>query len=99
MDVFTTTASAATIAGLLTSLAKFGFPNLPSYAILVVSLVAGIGASFLVSIASGDAQSVQQAAQSIILGILAAATAAGISRADRSSDEKRTLITNQDGVK
>jgi hypothetical protein len=81
--------SAATFAGLLTSLAKFGFPALPSYAVMLISLVSGILGAFLVAVANGDVLTSQMIAQCIIAGVAAAATAAGIDRASRSADVRR----------
>jgi hypothetical protein len=89
MDVLTTTASAATVASLLTSLAKFGFPNLPSYAVMAISLFAGVLASFLVAFSGAAPVDVQHIAQNVLTGILAAGVASGVSRADRSADVVR----------
>lgn len=99
MSTITAIGSAASLAGLIVALFKFGFPSLPSYGVMGISLCAGMGSSFLMSLANGDALTTQQAAQSVVLGFFAAATAAGISRADRSADEKRTVVQNQEGVK
>jgi hypothetical protein len=89
MDTVIQAGSATVVAQTVTSLVKFGYPSLPSWAVMLVSVLAGIGASFLVALAAGDVLSSQVVAQNVLTGILAAATAAGISRADRAADQQR----------
>lgn len=98
MDALTTTASAGIFASLITSLFKFGFPNLPSSVVMGISILAGILSAFLVSLSRGDVLSVQTIAANVLMGILAAGAAAGVSRADRAADIKREFVRQQNNM-
>lgn len=93
MDVVTTVGSVATVfCGVAVALVKFGFPSLPSWAVMLTAVLSGVGGAL-------GYHYFPEVAQVVFAGVLAAAAAAGISRADRSADEKRAYVQNQDGVK
>lgn len=96
MDFVLTLGSAATATSLVVSLFKFAYPVAPSWAIALVSVLSGIGLALLVSLAQGDVLSAQTAATSVVAGIFAAASAAGITRTDQSAEQKRLLAKEQE---
>ncbi len=69
------------LASALVNLAKYGFPTAPSWLLMLVSLVGGIGGSCVVSLASGHILTTQLAAQDVVVGVGVALAAAGLDRA------------------
>lgn len=89
MDPFIEAGAAAIVAGYLVALWKMAQPTAPSWALVVVSLVAGIGSSFLIAVAEGAVLTAQVGAQIGIQGVAAAAIAAGLTRTDSAAEAKR----------
>lgn len=74
------TAAVTPVVSALVNLFKFGWPKAPSWALALVSLLAGIGGAFAVSLAEGHVLTTQLAAQDVVLGILVALAASGLDR-------------------
>lgn len=81
--------SAAMLAGFIVAFAKMATPSMSSAALAGVSVAAGIAVSFLIGLQAGVTITTASAAGFIIQGILAAATAAGLTRADERGETKR----------
>ncbi len=54
MDFVLTTGTAATAAMLLVAMFKLALPTVPSWGVVMTSLVPGIGLTLLVAVAQGD---------------------------------------------
>lgn len=88
------------MAMLLVALFKLGVPTAPSKAIAGVAFLAGQAASLLVTMASaGMALDQKTIATLVITGIIAAASAAGISRTDQSAEIKRVEAGSKEAPK
>lgn len=79
------------LASALVNLAKYGFPTAPSWLLMLVSLIGGIGGACVVSLASGHVLGVQLLAQDIIVGVGVALAAAGLDRAAVGADRTRVV--------
>jgi hypothetical protein len=90
MNPIVETTSAATLAALGVALFKMAWATAPSWALVVAALLVGVSASFLVSAAGGDVWTQPAIATTIMQGLLAAATAAGVSRTDERANLVRT---------
>ena len=80
MDSLITVSSSAMVAGYLVEFVKLAFPNKPAWISVLAAVLSGIAASFLISLAQGQAMTTTLAARLILEGIAAAATAAGLTR-------------------
>lgn len=74
------TAAVTPVVSALVNLFKFGWPKAPSWALALVSLLAGIGGAVAVSLAEGHVLTTQLMAQDTVLGILVALAASGLDR-------------------
>lgn len=83
------TAAVAPVASALINLFKLGWPAAPSWALMLISLVAGIGGAFVVSLAQGQLITTQLAAQDVLVGILVAVAASGLDRLSVVAQSKR----------
>lgn len=91
MEVIIGISGATTAASLLVSLFKLGVPSASSALIASIAFMAGQLSSVLVTAAQGGLAVNQKAIAGIVLtGILAAASAAGISKTDQSAEKNRT---------
>ena len=90
MDFVLTLGTAATATSLIVALVKMACPTAPSYVIVLAAVIAGIGLSFLVAIGQGSALTGQTIATSILAGVFAAASAAGVNKFNNTADEKRS---------
>lgn len=77
------------IASALINLFKLGWPSAPSWALALVSLIAGIGGAFVASLAQGQSLTTQLAAQDVIVGVLVAVAASGLDRLSVAAQSKR----------
>lgn len=91
MNVLVETSAAASIAVALVNLFKFARPEAPSWALALVSLIVGIGATFVVSLASGEIVTTQLAAQNVLQGVAVAMVAAGLDRVSAAASQTRTV--------
>lgn len=102
MDVIDAGVTGLSASGLTLGLVagvKMYVPNAPSWFIFVASLAAGCLLSALFALGGNMTFDGPGIANVVIGGIAAGLTAAGISRADRSADEKRAYVQNQDSMK
>ena len=83
------TTAAATIAWTLVAMLKRALPNAPTWIVVAVALIAGQVAAFLLAAQSSPTWTQAVVAQVVTQGILAAATAAGISQTDQSAERAR----------
>lgn len=81
----TLAASSSVIANLLVNLVKVGGLTV-TWLYPVLAVVFGIGASFLVLFANGAAITQAAAATALLAGVLAGATAAGVTEVQRKAD-------------
>lgn len=77
------------IVSALVNLFKFGWPTAPSWALALVSLLAGVGGAFVVSLAQGHLLTTQIAAQDVIVGVLVAVAASGLDRLSTAAQAGR----------
>lgn len=89
MDFVLTTGTAATAAMLLVAMVKAAWPAVPSFAVVLSAFLSGEVMSFLVTVGQGKPLEGAELATTIIAGIFAAATAAGVRSADNKADERR----------
>lgn len=87
------TAAVTPVVSALVNLFKFGWPAAPSWALALVSLLAGIGGAFIVSLAQGHAITTQLAAQDAIVGVLVAVAASGLDRLSSAAQATRESAT------
>lgn len=87
------TAAVTPVVSALVNLFKFGWPTAPSWALVLVSLLAGIGGAFVVSLAQGHILTAQLAAQDTIVGILVAVAASGLDRLSTAAQATRESAT------
>lgn len=102
MDSIVEIGSAATVAALVVALFKLAWPTSPSWALVLAAVVGGIGSSFLVAAAGGEAVwGLQAIAGTALQGIFAAAAAAGVTRTDaranvvRADAQRDALVSGQ----
>lgn len=86
--------SAAPITSALINLFKLAWPTAPMWAIVAVSLVAGIGGAFVVTLAQGQAITTQLAAQDTLIGITVAVAASGLDRLSSTAQARRDRAQN-----
>lgn len=67
------------------------WPTMPSWALVMLALFAGLSTTFLVSLAGGEVLTTQTAATNILQGLFAAATAAGVDRGNVTADRTRVV--------
>ena len=91
MNIIVETSAAASIAVALVNLAKFAWPTMPRWALAMISLVVGIGGTFVVSMAGGEAITSQLAAQNVLQGVTVALFAAGLDRMGVAAEQTRTV--------
>jgi hypothetical protein len=91
METVIETGAAALFAGYLVAFYKHGAPTAPSWSLVLVALLAGIGGALLAQIStSGLASLTDQAIATLVIqGVVAAAGAAGLTRTDLSAEVKR----------
>ena len=87
------TAAVTPVVSALVNLFKFGLPKAPRWVLALVSLVAGIGGAFIVSLAEGHILTTQLAAQDVVLGILVALAASGLDRVAAAAQATRDAAT------
>lgn len=93
MDVIVGISGASTVAMLLVALFKLGVPTAPSKAIAGIAFLAGQLASLLVTMVSTGLMANQKVVGSLIItGVIASASAAGISRTDQSAENRRVEV-------
>ena len=83
------TAAVTPVVTALVNLFKFAWPAAPSWALALVSLLAGVGGAFVVSLAEGHILTTQLAAQDVVLGILVAVAASGLDRLSTAAQATR----------
>lgn len=89
MNVLVETAAATPVATALVNLFKFAWPAAPSWALALVSLLVGVSATFVVSLASGAVITSQLAAQNVLQGVAVAMLAAGVDRLGTAAQATR----------
>jgi hypothetical protein len=90
MEIVIGISGATTAASLLVALFKLGVPSASSATIAGVAFVAGQLSALLVTAAQGELAASQTVIAGVLLtGIMAAAAAAGISRADNKAEAGR----------
>lgn len=89
MDFAIDTTAAATLCALLVALFKAAIPDARTWLLILVALASGIGAAFLVALASDVVLVRPVVAQTVISGILAAGAAAGVTRTDAAAEARR----------
>lgn len=89
MDPILGTGAAAVVAGYLVAFYKLGAPGAPSWALVLVALLGGVGSAALVGLAEGVVLTQQTLAQIGLQGIGAAAIAAGLTRTDAAGEARR----------
>lgn len=98
MNTLVETAAVAPVVSALVNLFKFALPAAPSWAIALVSLLAGIGGAFIVSLALGHILTTQLAAQDTVLGVLVALAAAGLDRGAAAAQAQREAAQTPRGL-
>jgi hypothetical protein len=90
-DVIVTSLSAATLCTVFVTIFKASVPTAKTWAIMIIALLSGQVASFLVNYAGDENLTLtkQLTARIIITGVLATAAAAGIRTSDQKADEAR----------
>jgi hypothetical protein len=88
-------AASATFAGLLVGLFKLGVPAARSWLLVVVAIAAGIASAFLLFVGQGGELTAQAIAQTVLVGITAAGTAAGVTRTDEAGENKRNEVKQE----
>lgn len=91
MNAVIETAAVLPLASALVNLVKYGLPTAPAWALMLVSLVGGIGGSCVVSLAAGHVLTTQLLAQDVVVGVGVALAAAGLDRAAVGADRTRTV--------
>lgn len=83
-------AGATTVAAYLVAFFKISFPSAPSWQVVSASLLSGILAALLIQMAGDGIRVTQKVIAGVLLvGIGAAAAAAGINRTNQTADKKR----------
>jgi hypothetical protein len=93
MSPIVETASSAAVATLLTNLFKLAWPSAPGWALVMVALLVGVGASLLVGVAGGAQLTPQVLAGLVLQGTIAAGGAAGLDSASQAAAAKRASAT------
>lgn len=89
MNDIAVTGAAGLVCGYLVALFKMAAPNSKTATLVIVAIVSGILATVLVSVANGGTYDLKDIAQWVIQGVIAAATAAGLTRTDGRAQEVR----------
>jgi hypothetical protein len=79
----------ATFTGLAVALFKSAWPSAPTWVLVLVSLACGIGCAFLVALAADVVFIRPHIAQVVLIGLMAAAVAAGVARTDAAATRLR----------
>lgn len=95
MNVLVETAAAMPFATALVNLFKFAWPAAPSWALALVALLVGVGATFVVSLATGAVVTSQLAAQNVLQGVAVAMAASGLDRLGAAASQTRTVAKLQ----
>lgn len=89
MDPLLDIGAAAVVAGYLVAFYKIAAPAAPSWALVLVSLLSGVGSALLIAVGEGATLTSQVAAQVVVQGVGAAAIAAGLTRTDSAGEGRR----------
>jgi hypothetical protein len=92
-NVIIDASATATFTGLAVALFKSAWPAAPMWVLVLVSLACGIAIAFLVALAGNVVFVGPHIAQVVLVGLMAAAVAAGVARTDNAASKLRDAAT------
>lgn len=85
-NIIVLSAAATTFAKVAVDLARMGKPDLPRWLLPLLAIAAAIGALLLLMVAEGQIITPQLGAQAVLAGILAAASAVGVTELQKHAN-------------